>query len=89
MTLSFFAWDGSFVEDANIIEVEAGDICMMTDAHIATVECYGGWWEVYNIDGKLCAYWEDDPSCDEDYKPDDIDSDFGFDPYMGEYTYDC
>ena len=29
---------------------------------------------------------EDD---DEDYEPDDIDDDFGFDPYMGEYTYDC
>ena len=26
---------------------------------------------------------------DEDYEPADIDSDFGFDPYMGEYTYDC
>lgn len=29
---------------------------------------------------------EDD---DEDYEPSNIDSDFGFDPYMGEYTYDC
>lgn len=29
---------------------------------------------------------EDD---DEDYEPADIDDDFGFDPYMGEYTYDC
>ena len=29
---------------------------------------------------------EDD---NEDYEPSDIDSDFGFDPYMGEYTYDC
>ena len=26
---------------------------------------------------------------DEYEEPDDIDSDFGFDPYMGEYTYDC
>ena len=26
---------------------------------------------------------------DEDCKPDNIDDDFGFDPYMGEYTYDC
>lgn len=25
----------------------------------------------------------------EDYEPFDIDDDFGFDPYMGEYTYDC
>jgi hypothetical protein len=26
---------------------------------------------------------------DEDYEPFDIDDDFGFDSYMGEYTYDC
>lgn len=25
----------------------------------------------------------------EDYEPDDIDDDFGFDPYEGCYTYDC
>lgn len=24
-----------------------------------------------------------------DAEPDDIDDDAGFDPYMGEYTYDC
>lgn len=29
---------------------------------------------------------EDDDYPDEPY---DIDDDFGFDPYMGEYTYDC
>lgn len=28
-----------------------------------------------------CAYEDDEPS--------DIDSDFGFDPYEGSYTYDC
>lgn len=26
---------------------------------------------------------------EEDYEPADIDDDCGFDPYMGEYTYDC
>lgn len=26
---------------------------------------------------------------DDDYEPADIDSDFGFDPYEGCYTYDC
>ena len=26
---------------------------------------------------------------DEDYEPDDIDSDFGFNAYAGCYTYDC
>lgn len=28
-------------------------------------------------------------SSDEDEEPTDIDSDFGFDPYEGCYTYDC
>lgn len=32
----------------------------------------------------------DEPDDDEDYdEPADIDSDFGYNPYMGEYTYDC
>ncbi len=35
--------------------------------------------------GEVLASFGDD----EDYEPDDIDSDFGYDPYMGECTYDC
>ena len=62
MTLSFFAWDGSFIENANIIEIKKTDVNWATDIHIASVECNVGWWEVYNINGKLCAYWEDDES---------------------------
>ena len=32
----------------------------------------------------------DDPDFDDDYEePDDIDSDLGYDPYAGCYTYDC
>lgn len=97
MTLSFFAWDGTFIEDANVVEVEAGDVCTLTDMQVASVECNCGWWEVYNIDGILCAYWEedetsflgDDESDDPDDYYDDYDSDFGYDPYMGCYTYDC
>ena len=30
-----------------------------------------------------------DDDDDEDYEPTDIDDDCGFDPYLGEYTYDC
>ena len=37
------------------------------------------------VDDSLDLY--DEP--EDDYKPDDIDSDFGYDPYMGECTYDC
>ena len=30
-----------------------------------------------------------DPEEEESYEPEDIDSDFGYDPYEGYYTYDC
>lgn len=33
--------------------------------------------------------FDSDDDDDEDYEPADIDDDCGFDPYMGEYTYDC
>jgi len=46
----------------------------------------------HNEDGFLCCLA--DPRwpapCEyDDYEPDDIDDDFGFDPYEGYYTYDC
>lgn len=36
-----------------------------------------------------CEYWcgADEPS--DDYEPEDIDSDVGFDPYLGCFTDDC
>lgn len=36
--------------------------------------------------------YRDIEQCEEskiDTEPDDIDDDMGFDPYMGEYTFDC
>ena len=54
--------------------------------------------EWYDLDDdtnacELSEYYEDtgDPVPDDwdDYEPDDIDSDMGFDPYMGCYTWDC
>ena len=60
LTLSFFDWNGQFVKKANIIEVKKEDISFLLDIHIATVETYEGWWEVYNSCGKLVAYWEKD-----------------------------
>lgn len=40
------------------------------------------------IEAQKCPddYWL---GSDEDFEPSDIDSDFGFDPYMGDFTYDC
>ena len=46
----------------------------------------------YN-DRRFPAPCEEPDSCDDDYwddfEPDDIDSDEGFDPYEGCYTFDC
>lgn len=33
--------------------------------------------------------YDNENFCDYDDEPANIDDDFGFDPYMGEYTYDC
>lgn len=37
----------------------------------------------------LIDYDDDTERYPDDYEPLDIDDDFGFDPYLGEYTYDC
>ena len=34
-------------------------------------------------------YDDDEAPCSYDDEPDDIDDDFGFDPYEGCFTYDC
>ena len=41
--------------------------------------------------GEVLASFGDDEDYepDDDYEPGDIDSDFGYDPYCGCYTYDC
>ena len=59
---------------------------------------YGEWGDCvaeFNTEAEAVAYIES-RKCPDNYwlgtdidEPEDIDSDFGFDPYMGEYTYDC
>ena len=61
-TLSFFLEDGTFVEKAFVEEVDRSEICPITDIHVASVECNTGWFELYNVDGILKCYWEDDPT---------------------------
>ena len=56
--MTFFTDNGLLIEDANVIIIEKADIRWDTDIHVASVECYGGWWEVYDVCGELCAYWE-------------------------------
>ena len=59
-TLTWFLEDGTMIT-ADVVEVEASDICPQTDDHIASVETYGGWWEVYKVPGvALVAYFEED-----------------------------
>lgn len=71
---------------------------------IATLSSIEAAYEAYSITRKLaetlgytcCLVCDEtseviaDTGEEEDYKePDDIDDDFGFDPYEGYYTYDC
>lgn len=59
-TLTWFTEDNEMVT-TNVTEVEAGDICTITDDHIASVEANCGWWEVYRLPGgALVAYFEED-----------------------------
>ena len=70
---------------------------------VAEVEGYGFAWEVYRktceladllgeiaylVDGETGEVIESSDNW-EDYEPADIDSDMGFDPYMGCFSDDC
>lgn len=58
--------------------------CAIADRNF-TEELNEAYWQGYNEARE--AY---DGTSDDDYEePDDIDDDFGYDPYMGCYTYDC
>ena len=67
---------------------------VMVDYGCGEVECVGEYDSYTNAvkhserleDSWVCT---DDDFDEEDDEPADIDSDFGYDPYMGECTYDC
>lgn len=62
---------------------------VMVDYGCGEVECVGEY-DYVNDAIERCDMFEDAwISSDEDDEPADIDSDFGYDPYMGECTYDC
>lgn len=47
--------------EVEVTEVEASDICPITDEYVDSIEANGGWWEVYRLpDGMLVAYFEED-----------------------------
>lgn len=62
IVLTFFTDNSYLVMNANVVIIEKADIRWQTDHHVGSLECDGGWWEIYNVCGKLCAYWEDDES---------------------------
>ena len=47
------------------------------------------YWQEANEVHSGCHYPYDDDEAPCSYEPEDIDSDFGFDPYEGCFTYDC
>lgn len=52
----------------------------------------GYYWKDEDEEYPRCHYPDDGtlaPCEYDDYEPEDIDDDFGFDPYEGCYTYDC
>ena len=38
-------------------EVTKKDVIPRLDTYVASVECYGGFWEVYNSSGRLIGYF--------------------------------
>ena len=47
----------------DVIRIEKADVRPLYDTHIRSVEVSDGWWELWNIDGCVCGYFEED----EDY----------------------
>ena len=59
MTTLTYLDDEMNVTTVNIIVVEQAYIRPPYDKHIRTVETYGGCWELWNIDGHVCGYFEE------------------------------
>ena len=58
-------------------------------ATCASSNC-GYYWQDEGEDYPRCHYPDDGTPAPCEYdEPEDIDDDFGFDPYEGCYTYDC
>lgn len=58
-TLTYLDNEMNTVE-VNVIIIEKADVCPLYDKHIRTIEVYGGWWELWNIYGVVCGYFESD-----------------------------
>jgi hypothetical protein len=46
------------IQKIHVVEIEKADVRPPYDKHIRSIETYGGWWELWNIDGIVCGYFE-------------------------------
>lgn len=44
----------------DVVVIEKADVRPLFDTHIRTLEMSDGWWELWNIDGVVCGYFEED-----------------------------
>lgn len=52
--------DNMNVVDVNVVVIEKADIRPLYDTHIRSIETGTGLWELWNIDGIVCGYFEAD-----------------------------
>lgn len=60
MTTLTYLDDNMNVVDINVMIIEKANVRPLYDRHIRTIEVYSGWWELWNIDGIVCGYFEAD-----------------------------
>ena len=80
-----------YIENRMVAEVEGTEFAW--EVYHKTCELADLLGEIANLvdgeTGEIIESSDDYDDYDEDYEPEDIDSDCGFDPYMGCYSGDC
>lgn len=80
-----------YIEDRMVAEVEGYEFAW--EVYRKTCELADLLGEIANLvdgeTGEIIESSDDGDDYDEDYEPADIDSDMGFDPYMGCFSDDC
>ena len=74
-----------------VVNINTDAVVMTFDDHFEAQDfCAGkGYLAIDIIEVDEDGFEVEDFDEEEWYEPEDIDSDFGFDPYEGMYTYDC
>lgn len=77
-----------YIENRMVAEVEGDEFAW--EAYRKTCELADLLGETASlVDGETGEVIQYSDEWDDDYEPDDIDSDMGFDPYMGCFSDDC